>query len=73
VDDAFLGQMDHLTNLCHANAPLREGVPVRMPGERAESRIADARAHGLILPEPTLRQLDACAERYGLDGPRPER
>jgi LDH2 family malate/lactate/ureidoglycolate dehydrogenase len=67
--EAFLGQMDHLADLCHANAPRREGVPVRMPGELAETRIAEAEAHGLALPEPILRQLDASAERYGLQPP----
>jgi hypothetical protein len=39
---------------------------VRLPGELAEGRIALAQAQGLILPEPTLKQLGACAERYGL-------
>jgi len=69
--EAFLGQMDHLADLCHANAPRQEGVPVRMPGELAEGRIAEARAHGLDLPEPTRRQLSACGDRYGLRAPTP--
>jgi LDH2 family malate/lactate/ureidoglycolate dehydrogenase len=66
--DAFLGQMDHLADLCHANAPVHEGVPVRMPGELAEGRIAEAKAHGLSLPEAGLERLRACAERLGLTG-----
>ena len=70
--EAFLEQMDHLADRCRANAPLREGVPVRMPGELAESRIAQALAQGLVLPEPTLAPLGACAERYGLRMPRGE-
>ena len=64
--DAFLGQMDYLAERCHANTPLREGTPVRLPGEQAESRIARAHAEGVALPEPTLKQLAVCAERYGL-------
>ena len=64
--EAFLEQMDYLADRCHANAPLREGVPVRMPGELAERRIAEAEAQGLALPEPLLRPLSTCAERYGL-------
>jgi LDH2 family malate/lactate/ureidoglycolate dehydrogenase len=64
--DAFLAQMDHLTDLCHSNAPRQDGVPVRMPGELAESRIAAALQDGLALPDSTVRQLAACAERYGL-------
>lgn len=64
--EAFLQQMDHLADRCHANAPAREGIPVRMPGEMAESRIAEAEALGLALPEPVLRPLLTCAQRYGL-------
>jgi LDH2 family malate/lactate/ureidoglycolate dehydrogenase len=67
--DGFVGQMDYLAELCHSNAPLQEGVPVRMPGERAESRIAEARASGIALPETTVGRLRACAERYGLQAP----
>jgi L-lactate dehydrogenase len=66
--EAFVAQMDHLADRCHANASLRDGVPVRMPGELAASRIAEAEAHGLVLPEPTLARLGACAERLGLRG-----
>ncbi len=69
--EAFLGQMDHLADLCHANAPRQEGTPVRMPGELAEGRIAEAQAHGLLLPEPTQKQLAASGERYGLRPPIP--
>jgi L-lactate dehydrogenase len=64
--EAFLEQMDYLTDRCHANAPLREGVPVRMPGELAENRIAEALARGLTVPESTLAALGACAERLGI-------
>ncbi|MFN3288100.1 MAG: hypothetical protein ACK40H_06590, partial [Sphingomonadaceae bacterium] len=35
--EAFLAQMDHLSELCRASAPLREGVPVRLPGEPART------------------------------------
>jgi L-lactate dehydrogenase len=64
--EAFLGQMDYLAEQCRANAPLREGVPVRLPGELAESRIALAQAQGLVLAEPTLKRLGDCAGRYAL-------
>jgi L-lactate dehydrogenase len=64
--EAFLTQMDHLTDLCHANAPLIEGVPVRMPGEQAERSIAAARERGVPLAEHTVQRLGASAERFGL-------
>ena len=64
--DAFLGQMDHLTERCQANAPLREGVPVRMPGEQAERSIAAAREQGVPLAEQTVQRLGGSAERFGL-------
>jgi L-lactate dehydrogenase len=64
--EAFLAPMDHLTDLCHANAPLDPAVPVRMPGEHADRRIADAHAHGIPLAPATLESLKACAARYGL-------
>ncbi len=69
--DAFLAQMDHLTELCHANAPLREGVPVRMPGEQAERNIAAAREQGVRLAPATVQRLVGSAERFGLVMPAP--
>lgn len=44
-------------------------VPVRMPGEQAERRIAAAREHGVPLAEPTVRRLALSAARFGLDVP----
>jgi LDH2 family malate/lactate/ureidoglycolate dehydrogenase len=67
--DAFLAQMDHLTERCHANAPLRVGVPVRLPGEQAERNIAAARARGVPLAAPTVQRLAASAVRFGLAVP----
>jgi L-lactate dehydrogenase len=67
--EAFLAQMDHLTELCQANAPLREGVPVRMPGEQAERSIATARERGVPLAGPTVQRLAGSAERFGLAMP----
>jgi L-lactate dehydrogenase len=64
--DAFLAQMDFLTDRCHANAPLHEGTPVRMPGEQAERNIAAARAQGVALSDTTVGQLDQAAARRGL-------
>jgi L-lactate dehydrogenase len=67
--EAFLAQMDHLAERCRANAPLRAGVPVRMPGEQAERGIAAARQRGVPLAEPTVRRLGEIAARHGLAVP----
>ena len=64
--EAFLEQMDFLTESCRASAPLHEGVPVRMPGERAEQSLAAARESGVVLAEHTLQRLSDTAERFGL-------
>jgi L-lactate dehydrogenase len=64
--EAFLAQMDYLTERCQANAPLREGVPVRLPGEQAERNIAAAREQGVPLSEHTVQRLGGTAERFGL-------
>jgi LDH2 family malate/lactate/ureidoglycolate dehydrogenase len=67
--EAFLEEMDHLGALCRASAPLREGVPVRLPGEQAERNIAEARARGVPVAAPTIERLAAAAARYGLAMP----
>jgi L-lactate dehydrogenase len=67
--DAFLAQMDHLTERCQANAPLREDQPVRMPGEQAERNIAAARQQGVALSSTTVEQLNKAATRWGIAMP----
>jgi LDH2 family malate/lactate/ureidoglycolate dehydrogenase len=67
---AFLDQMDHLTERCHANAPLQEETPVRMPGEQAERNIAAARAHGVTVANNVVQQLAGSAARLGVAMPR---
>ena len=67
--DPFLAEMDHLTESCHANLPLREGAPVRMPGEQAERNIAAARDNGVSLSDQTVRKLADSAARLGVTMP----
>jgi LDH2 family malate/lactate/ureidoglycolate dehydrogenase len=67
--DAFLDQMDYLTERCHANAPLREDAPVRMPGEQAERNIAAARERGVTVSDTVVQQLAKAAERHGVTMP----
>jgi LDH2 family malate/lactate/ureidoglycolate dehydrogenase len=67
--DAFLNQMDHLTQACHDNAPIQEGVPVRMPGEQAERNVQKAQTAGVPVLEKTIQQLTTQATRFGVDLP----
>jgi L-lactate dehydrogenase len=69
--EAFLDQMDFLAERCHANAPLREGTPVRMPGEQAERNIAAAREQGVPLADDIVQKLAASAARLGVAMPAP--
>jgi L-lactate dehydrogenase len=68
---AFLEQMDYLTEQCHANAPAREGNPVRMPGEQAERNITRAQAEGVELAATTVEKLSSSAARLGVAMPEP--
>ena len=67
--DAFLEQMEHLSERCHANAPIDPGAPVRMPGEQAERNIEAARAQGVALSEQTVQRLAETGRRLGLRMP----
>ena len=67
--ERFLDQMDHLTERCHANAPLQEEAPVRMPGEQAARNIAAAREHGVMVADNVVQQLAASAARLGVAMP----
>jgi L-lactate dehydrogenase len=69
--EAFRAQMDYLGERCRANAPLREGAPVRLPGEQAERNIETARQKGVPLAEATARRLAETGERFGLAWPLP--
>ena len=69
--EAFIEQMDFLTERCQANAPIREDAPVRMPGEQAERNMATARAHGVPVAETTVEQLAKTAAKWRLEMPAP--
>src|SRR5688572_16641896 len=45
--DAFLRQTGELARLCHASRPAREGVPVRLPGEKGLGLAARQREQGV--------------------------
>ena len=64
--DAFLRQMDFLTERCHANAPIDPQQPVRLPGEMAQRRIRAAQADGIELPPAVFTALAHDAQRFGV-------
>ena len=46
-EEAFLDEMDYTGDLCRASKPIKENVPVRLPGEQAVRNIAAAEKSGL--------------------------
>ena len=69
--EAFLRQVDFLTERCHANAPIDPAKPVRMPGEMAQQRMREAQASGIDVAPRVLEALAAAAERYRIKLPLP--
>ncbi len=67
--EAFLRQVDFLSERCHANAPIDPAKPVRMPGEMAQQRMREAQASGIDVAPRVLEALTAAAERYGVPLP----
>lgn len=67
--EAFLRQMDFLTDRCHANAPIDPAQPVRMPGEMAQKRILTAERDGLELAPTLIKALTETATRYAVTPP----
>jgi LDH2 family malate/lactate/ureidoglycolate dehydrogenase len=67
--DAFAAQMDHLSERCRMNRPIRADRPVRLPGDQAAAGLAQAEAEGLRLDATTWQQLAACADRLGVPLP----
>ena len=65
----FERQMNHLSDRCRANRPIRAERPVRMPGDQAARNLADARVNGVRYDEPTWLALVGWAERLKVDPP----
>ncbi len=67
---AFEAQVDHLNSACRDSAPIPGRGPVRIPGDRAASAMAQAATQGIALPDEVLTRIRACAEAAGLDFPK---
>lgn len=59
--DAFTGQMNHLSDQCRGNRPIRADQPVRLPGDQAAQSLARARSHGIALEAATWDALSTAA------------
>jgi LDH2 family malate/lactate/ureidoglycolate dehydrogenase len=69
--DAFATQMNHLSEQCRANRPVRAEQPVRVPGDQAARGIALAHERGLELDAATRAGLQASARELGVAWPAP--
>ena len=69
--DAFAAQVDHLTDCCRANRPVRPDQPVRIPGDQAARGVERARSVGIELDATTAAALQACARDLGVAWPAP--
>lgn len=67
--DAFAEQMDHLSDRCRANRPVRADQPVRMPGDQAARGVARAESDGIAFDAPTWSALTGWADRLQVAWP----
>jgi L-lactate dehydrogenase len=70
--DAFVEQMDFLSERCRANRPIRADQPVRVPGDQAARGIARAEAEGIAYDEATWAALNDWAARLDVAAPLDE-
>jgi LDH2 family malate/lactate/ureidoglycolate dehydrogenase len=71
--DAFLAETGWLRRACAATAPIAGGTPVRLPGDAARARRAQARRDGVELYPGIMDRLRREAETLGVPLPRPLR
>lgn len=64
--EAFLAQTDFFAERCHANAPVDPARPVRLPGEQADRKIAEAETLGVPVSAETRATLTQWAEKLGV-------
>ena len=67
--DAFIGQMDFLSERARANKPIDPKRPVRIPGDAAAKGIADAAANGIEIDEGTWKSICEWGEKLRVRAP----
>lgn len=64
--DAFLEQMDYLSEQCRGNRPVAADRPVRVPGDQAAHLIASAQADGIGYESAAWHAIEQCARDLGV-------
>lgn len=64
--DAFSEQMDHLSERCRNNRPVRADQPVRMPGDRAAANLRAAQTQGISYDPQTWSAITPWAAQLGV-------
>ena len=67
----FTRQTGWIAEACRSTPAVRDDDPVRLPGQRALARKADALKHGLTLHQGIMDALEPYAERLGVTPPLP--
>jgi len=67
--DAFVEQMDHLSEKCRQNKPVSADRPVRMPGDQAARGITMAQREGIAYDDATWTSLNQWARDLGVQSP----
>lgn len=67
--DAFVEQMDFLSEQCRANRPIDPAQPVRVPGDNAARGIAEAMRDGVAFDAQPWEAVMRCAEGLGVGLP----
>ena len=71
--DAFVAQMDFLSERSRANKPIRADQPVRVPGDAAARGIAQAGKHGIRYDDAVWQALAPWATKFGVASPLDDR
>lgn len=69
--DAFAEQMDHLGERCRSNRPIDARRPVRLPGDQAAQKLAQAQEQGIAYADIGWRGISDWAKRLGVTLPAP--
>ncbi|RYH11721.1 Ldh family oxidoreductase [Tropicimonas sp. IMCC6043] len=69
--EPFVEETTYLGELCRNNRPADGGPPVRVPGDRVQSALADAAENGIQHPDEVWRRVSASAADLGVDLPSP--
>jgi LDH2 family malate/lactate/ureidoglycolate dehydrogenase len=67
--DEFTEQMDHISERCRSNRPIRADQPVRVPGDAAAKGIASAQREGIAYDGATWTALCKLAGELGVEPP----